>query len=139
MVVRAAMSAGGNAKTSVNEICRLEENASIYPPSPMRLLHLVNGKRCEIFLQHSVSHVRVDFGNFVCWQYIVFGGVLEFQPKLPWATPLGVLCPSSQRADHSFHVEANAARLERKHERFSSKVSRSNYSCGPFCKRNDVV
>ena len=75
MVVKAAMSAGGNAKISINEICRLEENASIYPPSPMRLLRLVNGKRCEICLQHSVSHVRVDFGNFVCWQCIVFGGV----------------------------------------------------------------
>ena len=65
--------------------------------------------------------------------------MLEFQPKRPWATPLGVLCPSSQRADHSFHVEASEARLERKHKRFRSKVSQSNYSAASFCKHKGAA
>ena len=76
-----------------------------------------------------VSHNRCVIGE----------GVLEFQPKRPWATPLGVLCPSSQRADHSFHVEASEARLERKHKRFRSKVSQSNYSAAPFCKHKGAA
>jgi len=74
MVVKAALCAGGKAKTSIIEICRLEKKASIYPPSPMRLLRLLNGKKCEICLKNSVAHVRLEFGNFVCWDCIVYNG-----------------------------------------------------------------
>ena len=40
---------------------------SIYPPSALRLLCLVNGVRCEICTQNPVNHVRKGYAIFVCW------------------------------------------------------------------------
>lgn len=75
MVVHAALFAGGNTKRSFNELYKLILSRSIFPPSPLRLLRLACGKRCEICLNqvrrpcnNSVSYVRKGFGVFTCWR-----------------------------------------------------------------------
>jgi len=62
---------------SFRELHKLMINKSIFPPSPLRLLRLACGKRCEICLNaivkpcnNRVSHVRKDFGLFACWECV---------------------------------------------------------------------
>jgi len=67
-VVRSALCRGGHAKTSVERIVKLVRDGSrtIWTPSPLRLLRLVNGKRCERCNQGKVNLVSADFGFFLC-------------------------------------------------------------------------
>lgn len=47
-VVRSAMIHGGYPKQTIDKFYPLMESMSIYVPSPLRLLGLVNGRRCEV-------------------------------------------------------------------------------------------
>lgn len=76
-VVVSALMHGGHAKTSMQNLVRLLRNTKpgqqqqlqhrkIYVPSPLRMLRLMNGKRCEQCGQARVSTVPEDFGVFFC-------------------------------------------------------------------------
>jgi len=56
MVVQSALIHGGHAKKTMEELYKLMKNQSIYPPSPLRLLRLANGKTCEFCVKKSVTH-----------------------------------------------------------------------------------
>jgi hypothetical protein len=68
MVVRSAMIHGGNPKQNILELYPLMKDQSIHVPSPVRLLRLVNGKKCEKKnCRAKVKHVRPGTGVFLCW------------------------------------------------------------------------
>ena len=66
LVVRSAIMHGGHAATTVTELYNLMKNKSIHVPSPLRLLRLVNGKRCEWCNINKLNYVRPGFGVFLC-------------------------------------------------------------------------
>jgi len=66
-VVRAALLHGGHAKTSMERLVPLIRVRQIWTPSPLRLLRLVNGKRCEKCNAGKVNLVSDDYGVFLCW------------------------------------------------------------------------
>lgn len=67
MVLQSALIAGGHAETTVMELHKLLSNQSMHVPSPLRLLRLVNGKRCEFCNQNNVKFARPSLGIFACW------------------------------------------------------------------------
>jgi len=66
MVVKSALIHGGYAYTTIEKLYPLYRNKSIYPSSALRLLRLVNGKRCEFCHKEKVRHARTGFGIFSC-------------------------------------------------------------------------
>ena len=77
VVINSAIMAGGNAKATVEELQRLMLTGSIFPPSAIRLLCLINGRRCEICGVNRVKHVRKGFGINVCWKCVTRGDTTE--------------------------------------------------------------
>jgi len=73
MVVQSALIHGGNPSKSMAELHSLMRNHSIHVPSPLRLLRLANGKRCEFCLTSGTNHVRPGLGVFACWNCVVSG------------------------------------------------------------------
>ena len=73
MVVQSALIHGGNAKRTMEELHALMSNHSIRIPSPLRLLRLANGKRCEFCFTSGTNHVRPGLGVFACWDCVVSG------------------------------------------------------------------
>jgi len=87
MVVAASLYSGGYAMTSVINLSELMKRKAIYVPSTMRLLRLVNGKRCEFCMNSPIAptenrghlfdydqchnakprYVRASCGYFSCW------------------------------------------------------------------------
>jgi hypothetical protein len=67
LVVRSALMSGGNGAATIKELYPLMKSKSIHPPSPQRLLRLVNGKLCEHCLSRKVNHIRPHYGVLVCW------------------------------------------------------------------------
>jgi hypothetical protein len=67
MVIRSAMISGGHAATTIKALQPLMANRSIYPPSALRLLRLINGRKCELCGLAKVSHARPNYGVFFCW------------------------------------------------------------------------
>jgi len=74
-VVVSALMHGGHAKTSMERLVGLlrnneqqpqQQHRKIYVPSPLRLLRLVNGKRCERCNGAGLKMVSCDFGVFFC-------------------------------------------------------------------------
>lgn len=66
LVVRSAIMQGGHAATTVSELYNLMKSKSIHAPSALRLLRLVNGKRCEWCNINKLNYVRPGFGVFLC-------------------------------------------------------------------------
>mmetsp|Transcript_35725 Transcript_35725/g.86453 ORF Transcript_35725/g.86453 Transcript_35725/m.86453 type:complete len:571 (-) Transcript_35725:2069-3781(-) len=66
LVVRSALIHGGHAKQTMKELYDLMSEQSMHAPSPLRLLRLVNGKRCEFCNTCQVHHVRPELGVFAC-------------------------------------------------------------------------
>ena len=67
LVVRSAMIHGGHTGSTINHLLPLMEKGKIHIPSPLRLLRLVNGKKCEFCNCRKVNHVRPGYGVFACW------------------------------------------------------------------------
>lgn len=68
-VIRAATLQGGHAASTIASMLELMESKLIHLPSPMRLLRLAVGKRCESPLckkNRRVHTVRPHFGVFLC-------------------------------------------------------------------------
>jgi hypothetical protein len=72
---------GKNAKTTIRDTMSLYGEGKIHKPSPMRLLRLANGKRCEFGPPcdtreaRNVVKTRPDWGLFCCWPHTVGGSV----------------------------------------------------------------
>lgn len=72
---------GKNAKTTIRDVMGLYGEGNIHKPSPMRLLRLANGKRCEFGPPcdtreaRNVVKTRPDWGLFCCWPHTVGGSV----------------------------------------------------------------
>ena len=77
VVINSAMMAGGNAKATVEELQRLMLTGFIFPPSAIRLICLINGRRCEVCGVNRVKHVRKGFGINVCWKCVTSGDTTE--------------------------------------------------------------
>ena len=64
---------GKNAKATIRNVLSLYGEGKIHKPSPMRLLRLANGKRCEFGPPcdtpdaRKVVKTRPDWGLFCCW------------------------------------------------------------------------
>jgi hypothetical protein len=84
LIVKAALIHGGHAKHTVDELHELMTNNAIHIPSPLRLLRLTNGKRCEFCFRNQVNFVRPGLGVFACWDCITMRGLTK-PWKLTWA------------------------------------------------------
>ena len=73
-VIRSSMMHGGHAKTNVERLVSLAKDRRIHMPSPMRMLRVANGKRCEHCGCDKVNLVSADFGyvqiGWSCWECI---------------------------------------------------------------------
>ena len=93
MVVRSALIHGDNAKKTFEELYKLMKNHSIHPPSPLRLLRLANGRKCEFCQEKSVLSLYQDMniGAFSCWNCLTKGEdplTKAFKSSCYWANPL---------------------------------------------------
>ena len=66
-VVRSALFQGGHAKSSMERLVPLIERRCIWIPSPIRMLRLMNGKRCERCNKARVNLVSDSYGTFLCF------------------------------------------------------------------------
>ena len=89
---------GKNAKTTIREVMSLYEKGKIHKPSPMRLLRLANGKRCEVGPPcdtpeaRKVVKTRPDWGLFCCWPHTVGASVeisLSKKSLKTWGATIG--------------------------------------------------
>jgi hypothetical protein len=67
-VVRSGRNSGGFSSQSVSKVIDLAaKRKTIFLPSPLRLLRLANGKRCERSdCEKRVNNVRSHYGLFIC-------------------------------------------------------------------------
>mmetsp|Transcript_17989 Transcript_17989/g.39328 ORF Transcript_17989/g.39328 Transcript_17989/m.39328 type:complete len:568 (-) Transcript_17989:678-2381(-) len=77
VVVRSALIHGGHAKQTCEELHNLMSNKAMHVPSPLRLLRLINGKRCEFCVANKVNHVRPCIGVFACWDCVTQRGLTK--------------------------------------------------------------
>ncbi|KAL3903861.1 MAG: hypothetical protein SGILL_010285, partial [Bacillariaceae sp.] len=68
---------GGFAKKTVTELHSLMSKKAMHIPSPLRLLRLMNGKRCEFCHNEKVNHVRPCLGVFACWNCVTERGLTK--------------------------------------------------------------
>jgi len=75
MVVQCALIHGGHAKKTMEELYALMSNHSIHIPSPLRLLRLANGKRCEHCIKKTVNtlYSGLNIASFSCWDCLAKG------------------------------------------------------------------
>ena len=104
---------GGYAKSTIKILFPLLLNDIIHIPSPMRLLRLVNGKRCEFCNTKRVNHVRPGFGVFTSMTCLTKNGD---------KTLTSILIPS-----YCFEGFENPRNnLVRKHRRIDLRLSNSS-------------
>ena len=77
MIVKSVLIQNGRGKQTLDELQKLLSDKSIHPPSALRLLRLVNGKRCEICNRRKVNHVRPGIGVFSCWTCLTERGLTK--------------------------------------------------------------
>lgn len=61
-VMQSALMNGGHAAASVDRMMALVRERRVYIPSPMRLLRVANGQRCECCLRDRVNLLSADYG-----------------------------------------------------------------------------
>lgn len=66
MVTRSAVMYGGSPRATVKELYSLIKDGTIHLPSPLRLLRLCNGRRCESCNIKKVKHANQGLGTFLC-------------------------------------------------------------------------
>ena len=68
-VIRSALLGGDkDAQITMKRLVELIRRGQIFVPSPVRMLRLARGKRCEFCHAHRVEHVSRYFGVFGCFQ-----------------------------------------------------------------------
>ena len=89
---------GKNAKATIRNVLSLYGEGKIHKPSPMRLLRLSNGKRCEFGPPcdtpdaRKVVKTRPDWGLFCCWPHTVGGSAeisLSKKSLKTWGATIG--------------------------------------------------
>jgi len=73
MVVTAAYNKVGdrfNTRKSMDELYRLMSSNSIHIPSPLRILKITTGNKCEICNSRHNTMASWSFGMFACWQCV---------------------------------------------------------------------
>jgi hypothetical protein len=89
---------GKNAKATIRNVLSLYGQGKIHKPSPMRLLRLANGKRCEFGPPcdtpdaRKVVKTRPDWGLFCCWPHTVGASVeisLSKKSLKTWGATVG--------------------------------------------------
>lgn len=70
----------------VEEMYALMKNHSCRVPSPLRLLRIANGKKCEFCREKNVNNIRPGTGAFTCWDCLTKNRSHAFASK--W-TPNG--------------------------------------------------
>jgi hypothetical protein len=89
---------GKNAKATIRNVLSLYGEGKIHKPSPMRLLRLANGKRCEFGPPcdtpdaRKVVKTRPDWGLFCCWPHTVGASVeisLSKKSLKTWGATVG--------------------------------------------------
>lgn len=66
------LGSGRYGRKSLKGILALLQQNKIYPPSPLRLLRVVCGQRCELAsCQNTVHTIRAQFGIFCCFSYVL--------------------------------------------------------------------
>lgn len=80
-VFRSGAAAGGHASKTIDIMYQqCVHRRSVYLPTPIRLLRLVNGRRCEKpGCNRKTNHVRIPSGLFLCWQCFCDGNMRVFQ------------------------------------------------------------
>jgi len=73
LVVRSALIDGGKPRETIKSLYELMIKRSIHPPSPLRLLRLVNVRRCEFCCKTAVRTVRPCSGVALCFQSCLLG------------------------------------------------------------------
>jgi len=71
LVCRCALMHSDFAGRTIHELYILMKRKAIHVPSPLRLLRLINGKRCECCQREKVNFIRNQgFGVFFCWDCV---------------------------------------------------------------------
>ena len=97
---------GKNAKATIRNVLALYEQGKIHKPSPMRLLRLANGKRCEFGPPcdtpdaRKVVKTRPDWGLFCCWPHTV-GGSAEISLSKKSLKTWGATISDPRTCQHS--------------------------------------
>ena len=97
---------GKNAKATIRNVLSLYEQGKIHKPSPMRLLRLANGKRCEFGPPcdtpdaRKVVKTRPDWGLFCCWPHTV-GGSAEISLSKKSLKTWGATISDPRTCQHS--------------------------------------
>ncbi|KAJ1463122.1 hypothetical protein M885DRAFT_610142 [Pelagophyceae sp. CCMP2097] len=70
MVMRSALRTSKcHGRQTLENVMKLYAGGAVHRPSPMRLLRLVNGKRCENRgCENRVNFARPEYGLFYCWE-----------------------------------------------------------------------
>lgn len=68
IAVKAVLMKGWYGMTSMEDLYKLCQKRSIYPPDPERILRIGEAKRCEFCLEGRVKHVRKGYGVVACWK-----------------------------------------------------------------------
>uniref|UniRef100_A0A0G4F445 F-box domain-containing protein n=1 Tax=Chromera velia CCMP2878 TaxID=1169474 RepID=A0A0G4F445_9ALVE len=71
-VIRSIMLRGTGvyARQSLHLLCDGLQDRTLFVPSPLRLLRIANGRRCEVAgCTNTVQHLRPTFGLFICWNH----------------------------------------------------------------------
>lgn len=77
ITVKSVLIQNGRGKQTLDELKKLLCAKSIHPPSALRLLRLVNGRRCEICNRSKVNHIRPGIGIFSCWTCLTERGLTK--------------------------------------------------------------
>jgi len=83
MVVKSVLIQNGRGKQTLDELHKLMSRKAIHPPSALRLLRLVNGRRCELCNRGKVKFIRPGIGIFSCWTCLTERGLTKAW-KLTW-------------------------------------------------------
>lgn len=73
MVVECSMQKGGRAYKCMQRLHKLMSKRAIYPPSPLRLLRLANGKRCEFCNNVIPPKQHVPWERFTAKRFVGIG------------------------------------------------------------------
>ncbi len=147
VVVRAAYLQTGNrfsSQKSMDELYILMHNKSIHIPSPLRLLRIATGNKCEFCLQSGYKTMKSwSYGVFACWDCIKKKSRNSSLPKAlskSWNTETVRYAKSSSLYDTVFSHPRNAVS-----EKFGSKYfvwaehrAVAGESVGPIIAWDDI-
>ena len=75
LVIKSAlMCKNGNVHKTMDVMLELMTDKSIWIPSPLRLLRLINGRRCEFCNTKKTTYIRKLFGVFACGECMSLTG-----------------------------------------------------------------